>query len=69
MFGLFFNLRYNTNDAKNENDSSEEKQNPRVETVDGKDYYYDDNSKLYRIDNNLESNSEYEINGYKYQTD
>lgn len=52
-----------------ENDSSEEKQNTRVETVDGKDYYYDDNGKLYRIDNDLEPNSEYEINGYKYQTD
>lgn len=36
--------------------------------IDGKNYY-DDNGKLYRVDNALTPNTEYEINGYKYQTD
>lgn len=31
--------------------------------------YYDDNGNLYRIENELLPNCEYEINGYKYQTD
>lgn len=50
-------------------DDSEESENPRQETVDGKTYYYDDNGKLYRVENNLAPNTEYEINGYKYKTD
>lgn len=44
-------------------------ENPWQENVDGKTYYYDDNGKLYRIENDLAPNSEYEINGYKYTTD
>lgn len=31
--------------------------------------YHDDNGKLYRVENNLVPNTEYEINGYKYKTD
>ena len=46
-----------------------EQKNPHEEEVDGKKYYYDDNGKLYRVDNELAPNSEYEINGYKYTTD
>lgn len=46
-----------------------EVENPHQEEVDGKTYYYDDNGKLYRVDNELSPNTEYEINGYKYTTD
>lgn len=46
-----------------------EQENPRMEIREGKTYYYDDNGKLYREGNELISNSEYEINGYKYKTD
>ena len=31
--------------------------------------YFDDNGKLYRVENDLAPNAEYEINGYKYKTD
>lgn len=48
---------------------TEDLENPRQETVDGKTYYYDDNGKLYRVENDLAPNTEYEINGYKYKTD
>ena len=44
-------------------------ENPHQEEVDGKTYYYDDNGKLYRVENDLAPNTEYEINGYKYTTD
>ena len=37
--------------------------------VGGKKQYYDDNGKLYRVDNELVANSEYSINGYDYKTD
>lgn len=37
--------------------------------VSGKKRYYDDNGKLYRVDNELVANSEYSINGYDYKTD
>ena len=50
-------------------DGKEEQENPHQEKVDGKTYYYDDNGKLYRVENELAPNSEYEINGYKYKTD
>lgn len=50
-------------------EDSGEPENPHQETVDGKIYYYDDNGKLYRVDNELAPNTEYEINGYKYKTD
>lgn len=46
-----------------------EQDNPHKEVVDGKDYYYDDNGNLYRIGNELQPNSSYEINGYKFETD
>lgn len=36
---------------------------------DGVTNYYDDNGNLYRSDNDLAPNSEYDINGYKYKTD
>lgn len=48
---------------------TESLENPRQETVDGKTYYYDDNGKLYRVENELAPNTQYEINGYKYKTD
>lgn len=50
-------------------DDQEEPQNPRQEVIDGKTYYYDDNGKLYRVENDLAPNSQYEINGYTYTTD
>lgn len=52
-----------------ENNNSIEKENPRQEKVDGKNYYYDDNGQLYREDKDLFPNSEYTINGYEYKTD
>lgn len=42
---------------------------PHVQNVEGKLYYYDDNGSIYRIDNDLVKNGEYELNGYKYATD
>lgn len=39
------------------------------EVTENKTYYYDDNGKLYRVGNELKPNCEYELNGYKYQTD
>lgn len=48
---------------------NEDVENPHQENVDGKTYYYDDNGKLYRVENDLAPNTEYEINSYKYQTD
>ncbi len=39
------------------------------ELFDTETYYYDDNENLYRVENDLASNTEYEINGYKYKTD
>jgi hypothetical protein len=56
-------------EQKADTDKPEEQKNPRHEKIDGKDYYYDDNGKLYRVGNELEPNTEYEINGYKYTTD
>lgn len=41
----------------------------RIEVVDGKTHYYDDNGKLYRVNYDLLPNNSYEINGYKYGTD
>lgn len=43
--------------------------NPHQEELDGKKYYYDDNGKIYRVDNELAANIEYSINGYDYKTD
>lgn len=42
---------------------------PCKEVEDGTAYYYDDNGNLYRIDDNLLPNTEYDINGYRYETD
>lgn len=56
------------NETKEEN-SEGEKENPHQEIIDGKTYYYDDNGKLYRVEKELQPNTEYEINGYKYKTD
>ncbi|MBQ8692458.1 MAG: DNA/RNA non-specific endonuclease [Synergistaceae bacterium] len=42
---------------------------PKTEIIDGKKHYYDDNGSLYRVDNELRPNNNYEINGYKYETD
>ena len=44
-------------------------ENPHQEEIDGKKYYYDDNGKLYRVENELVPNKEYSINGYDYKTD
>lgn len=56
-------------DTSSQTDNSETQQNPHKEVVDGKTYYYDANGNLYRIDDDLLPNTEYEINGYKYTTD
>lgn len=37
--------------------------------IDGKIQYFDDNGNVYRIDNDLVPDNEYQINGYVYQTD
>lgn len=44
-------------------------ENPHQDIIDGKKYYYDDNGKIYRVDNELVANHEYSINGYEYKTD
>lgn len=43
--------------------------NPRQEVIDGKVNYFDDNGVLYRIENDLVPNNQYEMKGYKYSTD
>lgn len=60
--------------AKDATDSSNntettEQQNPHEEVRDGKTYYYDAKGNLYRVDNDLVPNNQYEINSYKYETD
>lgn len=50
-------------------DAEPAKEYPRQEVIDGVSYYYDDNDNLYRIGNELQPNTTYEMNGYKYQTD
>ena len=37
--------------------------------VGDKIYYTDDHGKIYRVNDNLKSNNEYDINGYHYKTD
>ncbi len=62
--------RCNSEHVKDYNpDNRVENSESITENHDGKLLYYDDNGKLYRIGNDLLPNSEYEINGYKYQTD
>lgn len=40
-----------------------------LEEIDERKPAFDDNGKLYRVDNDLLPNSSYEINGYHYETD
>lgn len=47
----------------------EEKAESSKEAEDKTARYYDDNGRLYRIGNNLLPNTEYDINGYHYETD
>lgn len=56
-------------EAKNDSGKQNSPENLHQEKIDGETRYYDDNEKLYRVENNLEPNNEYEINGYKYTTD
>ena len=63
------NLENEKTDAANEQKQDVSEENPHQETRDGKTYYYDDNGILYRVDKELQPNTEYEINGYKYKTD
>lgn len=55
-------------EMRNELDQMEQ-ENPHEEIIDGQKYYYDDNGNLYRVNNELNTNNEYEINKYKYRTD
>lgn len=55
------------NREQSETDSAKEETHNEI--IEGKVYYYDDNGKLYRVENELLPNSEYEINGYRYVTD
>ncbi len=63
------NLENENMDIDDETKEADLEENPHQETIDGKTYYYDDNGKLYRVENDLALNTEYEINGYKYKTD
>jgi len=56
-------------DSSKVQDEMKEPDGVRRDVVDGKFCYYDDNEKLYRVENDLIPGNEYEINGYKYQTD
>lgn len=40
-----------------------------MENINEKKYYYDDTGNLYRVDNELLPNNNYDIKGYKYETD
>lgn len=50
-------------------DGLENNQYPKTEYIDGHNMHYDDNGVLYRIDNDLQPNKEYMLNGYEYKTD
>ena len=60
---------YWDNIYENMNSDDAEVTNSRQEVIDGKINYFDDNGVLYRIENDLVLNNQYELNGYKYQTD
>lgn len=62
-------LNKEIDDCSERPEKSETLKNPKQETAEGKTYYYDDNGELYRVENDLTPNDEYEINGYKYKTD
>ena len=49
--------------------NSEGVKSPRIENIDGKKHYYDDNGNLYRVNNELVPDNNYEVKGYKYETD
>ena len=49
--------------------NGEDNRGPRREKIEGRTYYFDDNGKQYRVDNELMPNTEYEVNKYKYVTD
>lgn len=60
----------NTAEQGKTQDISENKDGySKEEVVEGITYCYDDNGKLYRAGDELQSNNTYEINGYKYETD
>lgn len=52
-----------------ENAEQKSESYPCERVIDGEKYYYDSNGSLYRVDDQLLSNSTYELNGYKYETD
>lgn len=60
---------YWDNVYENINSDEVEISNPRQEVIDGKINYFDDNGALYRVENELVPNNEYEMKGYKYSTD
>lgn len=60
---------YWDNVYENMNVDEAEVTNPRQEIIDEKVNYFDDNGVLYRVENDLVPNNQYELNGYKYQSD
>lgn len=58
-----------SNEITNVMEAETEQENPHQEVIDGETYYYDDNGDLYRVGNELLPNSQYELNGYTYNTD
>ena len=55
--------------AGSEDKNEGEDQNPHKERINGKTYFYDDNGNVFRVDKELLPGTEYELNGYKYETD
>lgn len=60
---------YWDNVYENMNADEAEMTNPRQEVIDGKVNYFDDNGVLYRVENDLVPNNQYEMKGYRYSTD
>lgn len=60
---------YWDNIYENVNVDETEVTNPGQEVIEGKVNYFDDNGALYRIENDLIPDNQYELNGYRYQTD
>ena len=56
-------------ESSDEDGDKSDIQQAHQKEINGQMHYYDDNGKLYRVDNNLQPNSEYDINGYHYVTD
>lgn len=61
--------RITPEDGSNANQHGGKSLEPRHENVDGHEHYFDDDGKLYRVDNELKPDTEYKINGYTYTTD